>query len=113
MLVILSRVERSAAEDYVLGDTGITVPKGCMIAIPIYSMHHDPEFFPDPFTFNPERFSENNIDSIRPYTFLPFGTGPRNCIGNRFAVEVLKIGLLHVVRSVEFCRTENTQVNEN
>ncbi|CAN7997406.1 unnamed protein product, partial [Ixodes hexagonus] len=105
-----TRLERSAAQDYVLGETGITVPKGCIIAIPIYSMHRDPEFFPDPDKFNPERFSDENIDSIRPYTYLPFGAGPRNCIGNRFALEVLKIGLLHAVRSVEFCRTENTQV---
>ncbi|CAN7983038.1 unnamed protein product, partial [Ixodes hexagonus] len=107
------RLERFAAEDYVLGDTGITVPKGCLIAVPVYAMHHDPEFFPDPFTFNPERFSDENVHRIRPYTFLPFGTGPRNCVGNRFALELIKIGLLHVVRSVQFYRTENTQVCKN
>uniref|UniRef100_V5H8T9 Putative cytochrome n=1 Tax=Ixodes ricinus TaxID=34613 RepID=V5H8T9_IXORI len=75
-----TRLERSALNDYVLGDTGIKVPKGCMVVVPVYSMHHDPDNFPDPTTFDPERFSDENIDSIRPYTYLPFGAGPRNCI---------------------------------
>ncbi|XP_040066276.1 cytochrome P450 3A9 [Ixodes scapularis] len=110
MLPPATRLERLAAEDYVLGDTGIRVPKGCIIAIPIYSMHHDPEYFPDPFTFKPERFIGENIESIRPYTYLPFGAGPRNCIGDRFALEAIKIALLHVVRSVEFYRSQNTRV---
>ncbi|KAG0442929.1 hypothetical protein HPB47_015466 [Ixodes persulcatus] len=107
MLSPVTRLERLAAEDYVLGDTGIKLPKGCIIAVPVYSMHHDPEYFPDPFTFKPERQETFRL-SIRPYTYLPFGAGPRNCIGNRFAVEVMKIALLHVVRSVEFYRSQNT-----
>ncbi|KAG0439634.1 hypothetical protein HPB47_016571, partial [Ixodes persulcatus] len=50
------RIERSALSDYVLGDTGIKLPKGCVVAVPVYSMHHDPEYFPDPATFDPNRF---------------------------------------------------------
>lgn len=110
MLPPATRLEREAPHDYVLGDTGIIVPKGCLIGIPIYSMHHDPEYFPDPFIFRPERFIDDNVDSIRPYSYLPFGAGPRNCIGNRFAISVIKTALLHVVHSVEFYRTQNTQV---
>ncbi|XP_040061990.1 cytochrome P450 3A24 [Ixodes scapularis] len=104
------RIERSALNDYVLGDTGIKVPKGCVVAVPVYSMHYDPEYFPDPTTFDPNRFSDENIDSIRPYTYLPFGAGPRNCIGMRFALEAVKLSLLHSVHSVEFVRTKNTKV---
>ncbi|KAG0445294.1 hypothetical protein HPB47_017189 [Ixodes persulcatus] len=48
------------------------------------------------------RFSEENIDSIRPYTYLPFGAVPRNCIGKSFALEAVKQSLLHSVHSVEF-----------
>ncbi|KAG0417493.1 hypothetical protein HPB47_005562 [Ixodes persulcatus] len=84
MLPPATRLERLAAEDYVLGDTGIKLPKG---------------------------FIGENIESIRPYTYLPFGAGPRNCIGNRFALEAIKIALLHVVRSVEFYRSQNTRWN--
>lgn len=49
------RIERSPIEDYVLGDTGITLPKGCVIGVPVYAMHYDPAFFPNPTVFDPER----------------------------------------------------------
>uniref|UniRef100_A0A4D5RUX5 Putative cytochrome n=1 Tax=Ixodes scapularis TaxID=6945 RepID=A0A4D5RUX5_IXOSC len=104
------RLERSSPTDYVLGDTGIKIPKDCPIAVPVYAMHHDPDYFPDPSKFDPDRFSEENIDNIRPYTYLPFGAGPRNCIGMRFALETVKLSLLHSVHSVEFVRTNNTKV---
>ncbi|KAM7313311.1 cytochrome P450 3A24 [Ixodes scapularis] len=105
-----ARLERTASNDYVLGDTGIKVPKGCVIAIPVYAMHHEPDYFPDPATFDPSRFIDENIDTIRPYTYLPFGAGPRNCLGMRFALEAVKLSLLHSIHSVQFVRTENTQV---
>ncbi|KAL1441240.1 hypothetical protein MTO96_008662 [Rhipicephalus appendiculatus] len=72
ILPTASRLERCGYNDYVLGDTGIKLPKGCTVFIPVYAMHHDPEFFPDPESFKPERFSEENVESIRPYTYLPF-----------------------------------------
>ncbi|KAL1471493.1 hypothetical protein MTO96_023645 [Rhipicephalus appendiculatus] len=88
MYPISARLERTASEDYVLGNTGIRVPKGCVIGIPVYSMHRDHEFFPNPEKFDPDRFREENAASIRPYSYLPFGAGPRNCIGMRFALQV-------------------------
>ncbi|CAN7981305.1 unnamed protein product [Ixodes pacificus] len=104
------RLDRTTPSEYVLGDTGIKVSKDCVIAVPVYAMHHDPEYFPDPSTFDPSRFVDENIDKIRPYTYLPFGAGPRNCVGMRFALEAVKLSLLHSVHSVQFVRTENTQV---
>ncbi|KAG0415383.1 hypothetical protein HPB47_007443 [Ixodes persulcatus] len=56
------------------------------------------------------RFSAENVASIRPYTYLPFGAGPRNCIGMRFALQAIKLCLLHSVHSVAFVRTEKTKV---
>ncbi|KAH9369172.1 hypothetical protein HPB48_011369 [Haemaphysalis longicornis] len=50
-----ARLERCPAEDYVLGDTGIKVPSDCVIVVPVYAMHMDPEFFPEPEVFNPDR----------------------------------------------------------
>lgn len=105
-----SRLERSASEDYVLGDTKIKIPKGTTVVIPIYAMHHDPRNFPDPYKFDPERFSDENVRSIQPYTYLPFGAGPRNCIGMRFALHAVKLSLLHSLHSVEFVRTNKTKV---
>lgn len=104
------RLERSALEDYILGDSGIRVPKGCVVGVPVYAMHYDPEFFPNPEKFDPDRFSEENVGSIRPYTYLPFGAGPRNCIGMRFALQAVKLSLLHSVHSVQFVPTEKTDV---
>ncbi|KAH9384232.1 hypothetical protein HPB48_026225 [Haemaphysalis longicornis] len=75
-------------------------------------MHRDPEFFPEPEKFNPERFSSENEATIRPYTYLPFGAGPRNCIGMRLAMQAVKLCLLHSVHKVQFVRVEKTQADE-
>ncbi|XP_077563278.1 cytochrome P450 3A41-like [Haemaphysalis longicornis] len=105
-----SRIERSTIGDYALGDTGIKLKKGDVVGVPVYAMHHDPQYFPDPFTFNPERFSDENVGSIQPYTYLPFGAGPRNCIGMRFALQAVKLCVLHTIRNVQLVLTEKTKV---
>ncbi|KAH9368445.1 hypothetical protein HPB48_012625 [Haemaphysalis longicornis] len=94
-----------------LGDTGIKLKKGDVVGVPVYAMHHDPQYFPDPFTFNPERFSDENVGSIQPYTYLPFGAGPRNCIGMRFALQAVKLCVLHTIRNVQLVLTEKTKVS--
>ncbi|EEC01396.1 cytochrome P450, putative [Ixodes scapularis] len=106
----VNRLERSPVEDYVMTDTGIKLPKNHVIAIPVYAMHHDPSNFEDPYKFDPERFSEENRGCIRPYSYLPFGAGPRNCVGMRFALQTIKLCLLHAIHSVEFVRTPRTKV---
>nr|XP_037279814.1 cytochrome P450 3A24-like [Rhipicephalus microplus] len=103
------RLDRTASKDYVMGVTGIRVPKESIVTVPIYAMHHDPEFFPDPDKFIPERFSPENAASIRPYTYLPFGAGPRNCIGMRMALQTVKLCLLHSVHTVQFAPAENAK----
>lgn len=104
------RIERTPYADYTVGDTKIKVKKSDLVTIPVYAMHHDPEYFEDPFTFKPERFSDENVGSIQPYTYLPFGAGPRNCIGMRFALQAVKVSVLHTVRNVKLVRTEKTKV---
>lgn len=59
----------------------ITLNPGDTVLIPAYGLHMDPQYFPNPEKFDPERFSEENKTSIVPFTYLPFGSGPRNCIG--------------------------------
>ncbi len=54
------------------------------IIVPIHAFHHDERYFPDPEKFDPERFSQENKLKIKPYTYLPFGDGPRICIGKYF-----------------------------
>lgn len=75
---------RQAVEDVALG--GYTIPRGSWVFISPYIVHRDPRFFQDPLRFDPERFAPGRIDAIPPYAYLPFGGGPRICIGNHFAI---------------------------
>ena len=52
-----------------------------MVWIPLLALHRDPDNYPNPDEFNPERFSKEAIEARHPMTYLPFGGGPRNCIG--------------------------------
>lgn len=67
--------------DYAMPDTDVTVPEGTCVMISVKGLHMDPNYHPEPEIFNPERFSEENKSNIRGYTYMPFGEGPHNCIG--------------------------------
>ncbi|XP_054162169.1 uncharacterized protein LOC128960123 [Oppia nitens] len=102
------RLERKTIDDYKLGNTGITLYKGQQIEIPIYAIHHSEEFFTNPYEFNPERFMPENRHNIIPYTYLPFGAGPRNCIGMRFALLEAKLVLVDIIEKYRFFSTDKT-----
>lgn len=86
------RYDREAAEDYTLANTGITIPKGTLVTFSAYSVHHNPNLFDNPFDFKPERFiSENNELIENPYGYIPFGDGPRMCLGMKFAMNEMRI----------------------
>ena len=104
------RLERKSLSDYQLADTGIKVRKGDNIEIPVFAIHHSEEFYDNPFQFNPDRFMPENRHQIKPYTYLPFGAGPRNCIGMRFALMEAKLGLAQIIRRYRFFRSEQTAV---
>lgn len=75
--------------------------KGDVIIMVMYGMQLDEKYFPDPDRFDPERFSKENRTNITPYSYLPFGAGPRSCIGNRFALLEIKILLFNILRYFE------------
>jgi cytochrome P450 family 9 len=64
-----------------VNDKTIELEKDTSFWIPIYAIHHDAKYYPNPEKFDPERFSDENKHNIVPYSYLPFGIGPRNCIG--------------------------------
>ena len=89
---------------------GIPLEKDIEVQIPTYAVHHCPEFYPDPYRFNPDRFMPENKHNLVPYTYLPFGGGPRNCVGMRFAYQEIKLCLAKIAREYKFERSTETQV---
>ncbi len=74
---------REAVEDVELG--GHPIRRGSWVFIAPYVVHRDPRNFPDPAAFDPERFAPHRLADIPPYAYIPFGAGPRTCIGNALA----------------------------
>ncbi|CAD0199578.1 unnamed protein product [Chrysodeixis includens] len=71
-------------------------------------LHMDPKHFPDPEVYDPERFSDENKHNIKPFTFMPFGSGPRICIGMRFAMIELKVLMYHILLNYKIVKSEKT-----
>uniref|UniRef100_A0A6J0UBS8 Cytochrome P450 3A24-like isoform X5 n=1 Tax=Pogona vitticeps TaxID=103695 RepID=A0A6J0UBS8_9SAUR len=89
---------------------GMTIPKGTVLMIPVFVLHRLPEYWPEPEEFRPERFSKENKENIDPYIFLPFGAGPRICIGMRFALQALKVATVVLLQKFSFRTCEETPI---
>lgn len=87
--------ERAAIEDDNVD--GFLIKKGDIVSFPPWVIHHNPKFWPNPLIFKPERFLGKTVKDYG-YTFLPFGGGPRICIGNNFALTEMQVVLAKLVR---------------
>ncbi|KAH8396449.1 hypothetical protein KR222_010434 [Zaprionus bogoriensis] len=90
---------RKVIDDLSVGD--VRVPKGASVSCLIYMLHRDPDSFPDPERFNPDRFYLNE-KQLHPFAFAAFSAGPRNCIGQKFAMLELKCSLSTLLRHYQF-----------
>lgn len=84
------------------------VNPGDLVYGAVNSIHMDPNYFPNPDIFDPERFSDGNKHKIKSGTFIPFGIGPRNCIGGRFATLEIKVLMYHIVHKFKILKCEKT-----
>ncbi|XP_077879135.1 cytochrome P450 3A4-like [Ictidomys tridecemlineatus] len=104
----VERIVRVCKKDVELN--GVFIPKGIIVAIPIYSLHQNSMYWPETEKFYPERFSKKNKVSINPYVYMPFGNGPRNCIGMRFALMNMKLALIRLLQNFSFHNCKETQI---
>jgi cytochrome P450 family 9 len=87
-----------------------TIEKGKYCWLPIYALQHDPKYWPNPEKFDPERFSDENKHNINAGAYIPFGVGPRNCIGSRFALMESKAVLYYMLLNFSFDATAKTEI---
>ena len=128
----MDQIIRTSLADYVIpkenpNEKRILLEKGTKVILSVYSIHRNPKFYPDPDIFDPERFSSENKPQIQPYSFIPFGVGPKQCIGNaitsfslifdfikfvglKLALMIEKIILVHILMKYSFKVTDKTEI---
>ncbi|XP_065891973.1 cytochrome P450 4B1-like [Dysidea avara] len=86
---------RQLSQDYTLD--GYKLQKGSVVTVNVNGHHHNPRIWPDPEKFDPQRFSAENAKTHDSFAFIPFSAGPRNCIGQNFAMNEMKIAIAHII----------------
>lgn len=103
LYAIVPMYSRTTQKPFRMGK--LTVPAGTTVVVISYLVHRDPDFYPDPERFWPERFVDGEAEGARkehPFAHIPFSAGPRNCIGQRFALLELKAILTRLLRQFEW-----------
>lgn len=104
--------DRKVNKPYVLDSsdgTKVQLNVGDGIWFPLSAIHMDPKYYPNPEIFDPERFSDTNKGNIQSGTYFPFGVGPRNCIGSRFALMGVKSIVFHLILKFKLEQSQQTQ----
>ena len=99
-----SSAYRVTAQEENIG--GYMIPSNTIIDVNFYATSHNPEYFEEPFKFNPERWELREVQKSSQYTWTPFSTGPRNCVGQTFAQIEAKLVFTRLLRAFEFSFVE-------
>ncbi|CAH0380969.1 unnamed protein product [Bemisia tabaci] len=102
-------IHRECTEPFHIPDSSIVVEKGVRLFISTCGLHRDPKYFPEPDKFDPDRFSKENIHKIVPGSYLPFGEGPRVCVGKQLALMNIKHMVMNLVSDYTLQTCEKTQ----
>lgn len=104
------RTERRSTKPYKIPGSDLVLPKDSLVAMPVYPVHHDADIWPDPEKFDPMRFTKEEVAKRHPMAYQPFGHGPRNCIGNRFALTECKTIIAHLTYNFKFEPSAKTEM---
>ncbi|XP_055381429.1 uncharacterized protein LOC129612012 [Condylostylus longicornis] len=91
-------------------DIKLNLNVGDAIWLPVVGLHLNDQHFPEPYKFDPERFSEENKGNIKPMSYAPFGFGPRGCIASRLALMECKAILFYILTNFELCVSKKTKI---
>jgi cytochrome P450 family 6 len=105
----VATLHRKSEKAYKLSNGNI-LPVGTTVVIPVLAFHRDPTFYPNPMEFDPDRFNDDVKAKRHPFSYLPFGEGPRYCIGQRFGLLQIKLGLAMLLKNFEFSICERTEI---
>lgn len=101
---------RTTAKAYKVPSTNIVLEKGTGIVIPVMGFHYDPDIYPIPDKFDPERFTKEQIASRHAFSWMPFGDGPRSCIGIRFAMMQMRLCIAMTLINFKVSPSEKTLI---
>src|ERR1700677_4934825 len=93
-------IDREAVEDDRVGE--VAIPRGSMVIVYVYGAHHAPPYWQNPESFDTERFTKAAEKLRTPFTYLPFGGGPRGCIGGNYAMLQILMILSDLLRKYDF-----------
>ncbi|KAK9511837.1 hypothetical protein O3M35_000421 [Rhynocoris fuscipes] len=106
--VLVPFLFRECTKKYKVPEENLEIYKGQKIIIPLNAIHMDPKHYDKPEVYNPERLPPNSLKSN--YTYMPFGDGPRICIGVRYAMVVMKLGAAKLLANYKFMLSPKTKV---
>ncbi|OTF84051.1 cytochrome P450-like protein [Euroglyphus maynei] len=88
----------------------VLVKKEEIVQIPVWALHYNEEYFPEPEKFRPERFCKETSDNFPNYAYLPFGSGPRACVAKSLALLEAKMALVWLMKNFKFSKCEQTMI---